>query len=68
MHLDAHRYKRNTGRGESEAPAAAENVLEKGHFHGHEHTCTHTRRQSAQTPTFASPESEPDTGLTFCAV
>ena len=40
----------------------------KGHFHCHEHTCTHTRRQSAQTPTCASPESKPDTCLTICAV
>ncbi len=40
----------------------------KGHFHGHEHTCTHTGRQSAQPPTLARPESKPATSLTFCAV
>ena len=40
----------------------------KGHFHGHEHTCTHTGRQSAQPPTLARPESKPATSQTFCAV
>jgi len=29
----------------------------RGHFHGHEHTCTLTRRQSEQTPTLATPEA-----------
>jgi len=30
----------------------------RGHFHGHEHTCTLTRRQSKQTPSLATlPES-----------
>ena len=37
----------------------------KGHFHGHEHTCAHTGRQSAQPPTLARPESKPATSLTF---
>ena len=40
----------------------------KGHFHGHEHTCAHTGRQSAQPPTLARPESKPATCLTFCAL
>ena len=40
----------------------------KVHFHGHEHTCTHTRRQSAQTSTLAPPKSKPGTCLIFCAV
>ena len=40
----------------------------KGHFHGHEHTCTHTGRQRAQPPTLARPESKPAISLTFCAV
>jgi hypothetical protein len=40
----------------------------RGHFHGHEHTCTLTRRQSEQTPTLATPESKPDTCRRVCAV